>query len=90
MEKLFHKLINKINVAEYRTLYNYYESQICYVELDGKLSKTFDTGSRVKQEGPLSPKLYNIYIKDLIDQIKNLKFGAVVLDFKKRHYNIRR
>jgi hypothetical protein len=68
---MFHKLINKIKFGCIRNLYNYYESQICYVELEGKRNNTFNTGSGVKQGGPLSPKLS-----------KNLKVGAVVLNLE--------
>ena len=81
-EGLFVKMIDKIDKAEWRILKSYYDKSSCYIELNGIVSKEFKTKVGVKQGGPLSPKLYNVYIKDVIERIEDLKRGIQIGDFK--------
>ena len=75
---LFYKMISKLNWAYWRALYGYYNISIIYIQLDGKKTKEFLTTAGVKQGGPLSPKLYNIYIEELIPSIEKEGLGARV------------
>ena len=46
------------------------------------MSKKFHITGGVKQGGPLSPKLYNIYISELINKIEDTNGGAFINKLK--------
>ena len=75
---LFQKLRNVISEAEWRILIRYYEKSLCYISFQNQHSELFVSKVGVKQGGPLSPTLYNIYVKDLIPLIEELKLGAII------------
>ena len=77
---LFYKLNSlNINKAEWRFLYNYYASSKCFVELKSTKYVNFKPSVGVKQGGPLSPFLYNIYTQDRIERIESLKVADDII-----------
>ena len=79
---LFHKIIDKISDPEWRVIYNYYDISVCYIILNGQKSETFKTSVGVKQGGPMSPFLYNVYTQDLIIKIENLNSGPRIKELQ--------
>jgi hypothetical protein len=79
---LFHKIIDKISDPEWRVIYNYYDISVCYRILNGQKSEAFKTSVGVKQGGPMSPFLYNVYTQDLIDKIENLNSGPRIKELQ--------
>ena len=65
-------------MAEWRFLYNYYDGAKCYVKTQNEKSEMFRTKWGVKQGGPMSPLLYNIYTQDLIIEIEKMQLGAMI------------
>ena len=51
---LFYKLLDIIEAAEVRALYQYYENSLCYLEVNGNKSEIFKVTIGVKQGWPLS------------------------------------
>ncbi|RMZ99708.1 RNA-directed DNA polymerase from mobile element jockey-like [Brachionus plicatilis] len=48
---------------------HYYEESLALVQNKDQISSIFKTSIGVKQGGPLSPKLFSIYVEDLINEI---------------------
>ena len=71
-EILFNKLINVLDNHIWRALYEYYKHSYSYTILGNEKGDTFRTSIGVKQGGPLSPKLFSIYVEDLIYKILEL------------------
>jgi hypothetical protein len=67
---LFQKLISRTHPQIWRILKTYYNDSIAFVDSNGKTSNAFKTTIGVKQGGPLSPKLFSIYIEDLIAELE--------------------
>jgi hypothetical protein len=65
--KIFAKLINVLHPKIWLALYQYYHNSLSYIENKNEKSETFCTTIGVKQGGPLSPKLFAVYINELID-----------------------
>ena len=60
----------------------YYDESTCYiVTITGK-TEIFKTKTGVKQGGPLSPKLYNIFIAELIEKITEKDFGIKLINIR--------
>ena len=78
---LFYKLINNLEPAIWRLLFNYYNSSYIIVRSEGKKSDKFKTSEGVKQGGILSPFLFNFFINDLIEDSLKLNVGAKVGPF---------
>jgi hypothetical protein len=79
---LFHKLINKCKLEEWRLLWLYYLNSMIMIQIGDNASEIFKITGGVKQGGPLSPKLYNIYVADLINKIEISNMGAIIEDMK--------
>jgi RNA-directed DNA polymerase len=67
---LFYKLKNRIKPQIWKLLKNYYDNSTAFVHLNGQQSNMFQTTIGVKQGGPLSPKLFSIYIEDIITELE--------------------
>ncbi len=74
-DSLFYKLYKNIPVVYWRLLLKWYKLSKAVVRWDGKFSSTFDISRGTKQGSVLSPVLFNIFIDDLLIQLKNSKVG---------------
>jgi len=72
---LWANLMNKLNKTTIRALMNYYSISKALVELNKIKSDMFKTTIGVKQGGSLSPRLFSIYIEDLIVALRRSKWG---------------
>ena len=72
---MWNKLIDKSNPIALSSLINYYENSVAMVNNNNEKSEVFSTKIGVKQGGPLSPKLFSIYMDELINEIEELKCG---------------
>lgn len=82
---LWSKLMKKnINTAIIVSIINYYKESQMFVMNGVKCSDIFKTTDGVRQGGSLSPKLFAIYLEDLIEQIEEneagLNAGRIKLD----------
>ena len=74
MDKLDEKLV--------RILMYYYNDSFAYVVNENEKSDVFKTTIGVKQGGCLSPRLFRIYVEDVIPQIESLDFGVSLGNMK--------
>ena len=58
----------------------WYSNLTSLVKWNGVFSDTFRVYSGVRQGGVLSPRLFVVYIDDLIQQLKKLNIGCHVID----------
>jgi hypothetical protein len=80
---LFSKMMNKIKTEEWRLLWLYYLNSMVIIQLNNNnVSEIFRITGGVKQGGPLSPKLYNIYISELVQKIEETNGGALINKLK--------
>ncbi|CAF1075729.1 unnamed protein product, partial [Brachionus calyciflorus] len=78
---LWQKLITaQIHPAIIRSIINYYNESLMMVTNDNEYSVPFKTSIGVRQGGVLSPKLFSIYIEDLIIKVEELKAGIKIGD----------
>ena len=81
---LWLKLKEKLKPHILNSLINYYKNSMAIIQNGEEYSEIFETTIGVKQGGPLSPRLFAIYIEDLIDEIgksgKGIKFGDIRID----------
>lgn len=75
---LWMKLENKVEPHILRSLINYYSDSMAIVQNDGEYSDIFNTTIGVKQGGPLSPKLFSMYVEDLIKEVETSSEGATL------------
>lgn len=75
---LWNKLMDAAPIYITRTLIQYYSQSQSIVECAGKYSNMFRTRLGVKQGGPLSPRLFTIYLEDLISLIEKTKHGISI------------
>jgi hypothetical protein len=73
---LMHKLIDKTNNPIWRILFVYYNCSSAYVCNNDVCSLLFKTTIGVKQGGPLSPRLFSIYVEDLITELEDSGLGT--------------
>jgi len=73
--KLWSKLMNKLDSKLVRILMIYYADSLAYVINENEISDIFKTTIGVKQGGCLSPRLFTIYVEDVIPLIEALDFG---------------
>jgi endonuclease/exonuclease/phosphatase family metal-dependent hydrolase len=73
-----HGLIGKINPLVWRALVNYYAVSVAYVHNKNETSTMFKTTIGVKQGGPLSPRLFALYVEDLIEELETSVFGTKI------------
>jgi hypothetical protein len=75
--------MNKIKTEEWRLLWLYYLNSMVIIQLNNNnVSEIFRITGGVKQGGPLSPKLYNIYISELVQKIEETNGGALINKLK--------
>jgi hypothetical protein len=60
----------------------YDDVAVCYIAYGDEVTSIFKTKTGVKQGGPLSPKLYNAYIADIVVKINEVQDGVFIGDIK--------
>jgi hypothetical protein len=76
---LWNKLIDrKINPVIIIALINYYNQSQSIIENNNEISKLFKTTLGVRQGGTISPKLFSIYIDELIKQVESSDAGVKI------------
>jgi len=80
--KLWCKLMTKIEPQIVRILMVYYSDSQAIVINEEDVSDIFKTTIGVKQGGCLSPRLFTIYVEDVIEQIENLNVGIKIGEMK--------
>jgi len=82
--KLWLKLINMIDHSIVKILMNYYNDSQAFVQNELDISAMFATTVGVKQGGSLSPRLFAMYIEDVIKEIEllnaGIKMGKIKID----------
>jgi exonuclease III len=74
---LWANLVTKLSKTTIRALMNYYAISKAMVDMNRVKSQIFKTTVGVKQGGSLSPRLFSIYIEDLIVLLRKSKWGMV-------------
>ena len=77
---LWLKLKDKVGDKITRSLMNYYDCS--YDVKEDETSNRFKTTIGIKQGGPLSPKLFAIYIEDLIKHVEDSNIGIKIAKMK--------
>ena len=78
---MFIKLMKRdIPLCFLNLLIYWYSNLTSMVKWNGVFSETFHVYSGVRQGGVLSPRLFAVYIDDLIVQLRNLKIGCHLID----------
>lgn len=76
---LWHKLESLgLNGTFINAIKSLYEGVRAAVRVNGSLTDWFDVGVGLKQGCALSPVLFNIYLNDLIQEIKDMGLGVTV------------
>jgi hypothetical protein len=75
---LWDKLIDKIRPVILLSLMSYYEGSCAFIENCGEISIMFITTRGVKQGGPLSPRLFAIYVEDIVEEIEDTNSGVEI------------
>lgn len=71
-------LFKKVGFLITYILMKYYDTSQAYVINKKEKSETFRTTIGVKQGGPLSPRLFSLYLEDLEDLVDKTKIGVVI------------
>ena len=79
---LFHKLIGKIPDLHWIFLYKWYKSSKAKVRWEGELSEIFSISKGMRQGSILSPRLFSIFINDLLLQLQSNENGVRLYNFK--------
>ena len=66
---------SNLNGLIWGSIYKYYENSCAYISNKDEVSVLFKTTKGVKQGGPMSPKLYAIYVDKLIEKLQEVKNG---------------
>ena len=77
---MFVKLMERGIPLPLKLLIYWYSNLTSLVKWNGVFSKTFYVHSGVRQGGVLSPRLFAIYIDDLIKKLRQLKIGCHLID----------
>ena len=75
---LWSKMIGKIDDDILASLINYYNHSLAIVIKENEASNIFKTELGVKQGGPLSPRLFALYMEDLVAQIESSGHGIQI------------
>jgi hypothetical protein len=77
---LFYKLWDKIPTQHWTLLLNWYRSTRAVVRWNGTLSYFFNISRGMKQGSLLSPTLFNVFLDDLLVELKNTDAGIRIDD----------
>ena len=72
---LWAKLIKVTDPWIVRSLYNYYNKSKAIINIENNFSQIFETTTGCKQGGPLSPRLFAIYVEELSSLLDNEQAG---------------
>ena len=72
---LWDKMIGRIDDDILASLIKYYDNSLAIINNNNTTSAIFSTRLGVKQGGPLSPRLFAIYLEDLVDNIEAAGMG---------------
>ena len=76
-DTLFELLLSKHLCPSLARLLSYmYTNQQCRIKWSGAVSSSFSVKNGVKQGGVLSPRLFNIYLDELLYKLKQSRFGC--------------
>ena len=76
---LFYKLIGKIPDQHWIFLYKWYKESKATVRWAGELSDIFSISKGMRQGSILSPRLFSVFIDDLLLQLKSYVNGMKLL-----------
>ena len=79
---LFYKLIGKIPDQHWIFLYKWYRSSKAKVRWAGEFSEIFSISKGMRQGSILSPRLFSVFIDDLLLQLKSNSNGMKIHNFK--------
>ena len=79
---LFHKLIGKIPDLHWVFLYKWYRASKAKVRWAGEFSSTFSISKGMHQGSILSPRLFSIFINDLLLQLNSNENGMTIYNLK--------
>ena len=79
---LFYKLNGKIPDLHWIFLYKWYRASKAKVRWAGEFSSTFNISKGMRQGSLLSPRLFSIFIDDLLLQLNSNANGMQLLNFK--------